>query len=400
MRHPFAGLPRPFWILFGATLVNRIGGFVVPFLALLLSQQRGVPVAQVGVIVAFFGAGSLVAGPLGGALTDRLGRRSTLVLSLLLGASVMGAVTLAQSQAALSLGAFGLGLTLDLARPATSAMVADLVPTDDRTRAYAALYWAHNLGFAVASVVAGLVASASFEMLFAVDALSCLATAAIVLVALPETRPTAPTTRAPWLSDLSRPFRDRAFLGFFGVSLLVALVFFQFHVAMPLDMRAKGVSTAEYGGLVALNGVLVVVLTPLSTSLMLRMSRGRALALAALLTGAGFGSMAFAESTLGFGVAITVLTLGEIAMAPVNPAVVSELAPTHLRGTYQGAFSLSMSGGACLAPLVGGAFLEHGRADLLWGGALVVSLASAALYLCAPWGRAPRELGAAVVAAE
>jgi MFS family permease len=399
MRHPFAGLPRPFWILFGATLVNRVGGFVVPFLALFLSQQRGVPVAQVGVIVAFFGAGSLVAGPLGGALTDRLGRKSTLVLSLFLGAAVMGAVTLARSHAALSLGAFGLGLTLDLARPATSAMVADLVPLAQRTRAYAALYWAHNLGFAFASVVAGLVASASFELLFAVDALSCLATAAIVLVALKETRPAA-LRRAPLLTDLSQPFRDRAFLGFFGLSLLVALVFFQFHVAMPLDMRAKGVSTAAYGALVALNGVLVVVLTPLSTSLMLRLSRRRALALAALLTGLGFGSMALAESTLGFALAITVLTLGEIAMAPVNPAVVSELAPAHLRGTYQGAFALAMSGGACLAPLVGGALLEQGRADLLWGGALVVSLVAAALHLCAPWGRPPQELDEAAVAAE
>lgn len=399
MRHPFAGLPRPFWILFGATLVNRIGGFVVPFLALFLSQQRGVPAAQVGAIVAFFGAGSLVAGPLGGALTDRLGRRATLVLSLLLGAAVMGAVTLARSHAALSLGAFGLGLTLDLARPATSAMVADLVPLADRTRAYAALYWAHNLGFAFASVVAGLLASAAFELLFALDALSCLATAVIVLAALPETRPAAPKP-ARWLADLSQPFRDRAFLGFFGVSVLVALVFFQFHVAMPLDMREKGISTAAYGALVALNGVLVVVLTPLSTSIMLRLARGRALAIAALLTGVGFGSMAFAQSTLGFALAITVLTLGEIAMAPVNPAVVSELAPAHLRGTYQGAFSFAMSGGACLAPLVGGAFLEQGRADLLWGGALLVSLAAAVLYLMAPWGREQAALDEDALAAE
>jgi MFS family permease len=311
----------------------------------------------------------------------------------------MGAVTLARAPAALSLGAFGLGLTLDLARPATSAMVADLVPIAHRTRAYAALYWAHNLGFAFASVIAGLLASATFEVLFVIDALSCVATGVVVLAALPETRPKR-SARVVWLEDLSRPFRDREFLGFFGVSVLVALVFFQFHVAMPLDMRAKGVSTAAYGALVALNGVLVVVLTPLSTSLVLRIPRRRALALAALLTGLGFGSMALAESTLGFGLAITVLTLGEIAMAPVNPAVVSELAPTHLRGTYQGAFSLAMSGGACFAPLIGGAFLERGRADLLWGGALLVSLAAATAYLWAPWGRAPARLGEDEVAAE
>src|SRR5450755_2041863 len=83
------GLPRAYWVLWSGMLVNRLGSFVVPFLALYLTRVRGLSIGAAGVIVALWGAGSLASGPIGGILTDRVGRRSTLLAGTALGALAM-----------------------------------------------------------------------------------------------------------------------------------------------------------------------------------------------------------------------------------------------------------------------------------------------------------------------
>ena len=372
-------------MLFGATLINRLGAFVAPFLALYLGHDRGLDAARVGTIVALFGAGAVIGGPVGGLLADRVGRRKTIVLGMMSGAAAMVAMVGAREPLSLMPATFALGFTNELSRPATSAMVADLVPDADRPRAYAALYWAVNLGVAFASVIAGLVAGVAFEWLFLVDALTCLACGAVIYLALPETRPSAGAPLARFaLSDVALPFRDRRFRVFFGASALVAVVFYQFNVAMPLDMRSHGISTYTYGLLVALNGVLVVLLSPFSAPLMLRFSRSSGLSLAALLTGIGFGMFALGGSVALYAAAMVVLTLGEIAFAPLHSAVVASLAPPHLRGTYQGAFLLSLSLAACVSPLVGGALLARGAGSYLWFGCFLLGLLAAAIYRSLP----------------
>ena len=77
----FRGLPRPYWILFIGTLLNRTGGFVLVFLGIYLTEVRGLTAAQAGYVVATFGLGALAGAPIGGALADRLGRRPPLVVS-------------------------------------------------------------------------------------------------------------------------------------------------------------------------------------------------------------------------------------------------------------------------------------------------------------------------------
>ena len=134
------------------------------------------------------------------------------------------------------------------------------------------LYWAVNR-CGLRSVIRRLRCRRRVRVVFLVDALTCLAGRG-GLLALPETLPSAREKAARFsFADVAIPFRDRRFRAFFGASVLVALVFFQFNVAMPLDMKAHGISTNSYGLLVALNGLLVVLLSPFSAPLMLRMTR-------------------------------------------------------------------------------------------------------------------------------
>ena len=145
-------------------------------------------------MVAAFGLGSLLSQPIGGWLSDRAGRRRVLVTSVVGTAAAYLALGAARTTPALVLCAFAAGLATDAYRPAVAAMVADLVPFADRRRAYGLLYWAVNVGVGVASVAGGALAEHNFGLLFVLNAVACLAFAAIVGLAVPETKPPTPAT--------------------------------------------------------------------------------------------------------------------------------------------------------------------------------------------------------------
>src|SRR5436190_7753168 len=183
------GLPRGYWTLWGGMLLNRMGGAVFFLLGLYLTRERGLRPEVAGLVISLYAAGGLFGAPLGGALADRLGRRAALLAGTAGAGTLMLALGLARSTAAIVTLAPLLGFFSALPQPALQAAVADLVPADDRKRAYGLLYWAVNLGFAAASVLGGALAERHFGLLFVIDALTTFAYGVIVLVGLPETRP-------------------------------------------------------------------------------------------------------------------------------------------------------------------------------------------------------------------
>jgi len=380
------GLPRAFWWLWAGMLVNRLGGLVVPYLAIYLTERRGASVAQAGLIASMWGLGSIASGPIGGLLADRVGRRSTLVAALVASGLAMISLGFVERLEVLAPAAVFLGFASDVFRPAMQAAVADLVTEPvARVRAYGLVYWAVNLGFAGGVAVAGLLASVSFTLLFLLDGATTLLFAAIVLAKVPETRP-AGGRHEPALRGLASAFRDPSLAPLLVLNVLFAGILWQSHAALPVDMRRNGLSAAGYGALLSMNGLAVVVLQPLSTRFIAGRDPARVIALGALLVGLGWGCNAVAASAAAYAAAILVWTLGEVLVTPVAAAVVSNLAPEHLRGRYQGAWSMSWAFAACAGPGTGAWVLGRFGAVALWLGCGAVGLVMAAGHLAA--GRA------------
>src|SRR5262249_23322216 len=122
------GLPGVFWTMWWGLIVNRLASFVIAFLSLYLVRDRGLAPAEAGRILALYGIGFTVAGPLGGLLADRLGRRTTMIAGLLCGAGSVGALAFARSPALPAIFTFLCAATGDMYRPAMSAAVAAGVP--------------------------------------------------------------------------------------------------------------------------------------------------------------------------------------------------------------------------------------------------------------------------------
>ncbi|MFJ4920895.1 MDR family MFS transporter [Streptomyces sp. NPDC088725] len=370
-RESVSGLPRAFWWLWTSSLINRLGAFVATFMALYLTLDRGYSASYAGVVVSLYGLGGVVASLGAGVLTDRLGRRPTMLIAQSAMSASVALLGFVRDPVAIAAVAFLVGMAASASRPAVQAMIADLVRPEDRIRAFSLNYWAINLGFAVSSAAAGFVAQYSYLAGFLGEAAMTLACAVLVFLKVPETRPermkaTAEKPAEPEVR-LGTVLRDGRFMSVVGLSFLVALIFQQANVGLPVAMGADGFSSSDYGLVIAANGLLIVLLQIPVTRFIQHRDPRRLLILSSLLAGYGFGLTAFAGPLALYAVAICVWTLAEIVNAPTQTGLVVRLSPVHSRGRYQGMYSMSWAVAGLAAPLLSGYVLDRFGAQWLWG---------------------------------
>ncbi|HMG24091.1 MAG TPA: MFS transporter [Kofleriaceae bacterium] len=402
-----------FWVLFWGTLINRTANFVAVFLALHLTRDLGVSRATAGWIVGCWGIGSWLASPVAGVLSDRVGRRTTMLLGLGLGGLTVLGIAIATDVRLLFALSFAAGATQQLYHPAANAAVADVVPPEDRPRAFGLIYWAVNLGLTIGFALGGVVPDRYLPELFVVDAATTFVALALTAWRVPETRPAA-ARHDPVLAGLVRVATDRTFASFAALQLLALIVFTQFQLALPLDMALHGHGSRAFAWLMAFNCAGVVALQPWLAPRLARFDRSRMLAISALLFGAGYGLNAVvpelghalgalgAGSEHGWGFALylagaALWTVGEVVGFPVASALLADLSPIALRGRYQGAYAMVWGLSMGVSPILGGQAMDRLGAPALWGLCLVAALAVAAGHLAT--GPARRQRLAALAAA-
>lgn len=376
-------LPPAFWFLWFGTIINRLGGFAVPFLMLYMTASLGITAGTAALVVSTLGAGSFVAQLTGGELSDRLGRRPVMLLSFFVSPLAMLGLGLAREPLLLALGALVLGFFMDLYRPAMSAAVIDLVPEDRRTRAFGYVYWAINLGAALAPIAAGFLANVDYFLLFAGDALTTAIFGLVVLARVPETqsREVSVAARMRMSARVGVALRDSLLLAFVLLSLLVGVIYSQGQVTLPLEMAARGLPPSDYGLALAVNGGLIVLVT-ISVS---RMAEGwpryGAMAVSTVLLGVGFGLTGLADTLPFFALSVAIWTVAEVIGAAVAPVIVAEMSPPSMRGLYQGIWGSSWGLAFFVGPALGGFVYENLGSASLWGGAFALGLVVGLGYL-------------------
>jgi MFS family permease len=383
------GLSPVFWVIWWGTLVNRVASFVGLYLALFLREAHGFDEAESGWVVALWGLGSVVASPLGGVLADRLGRRATMLLGLVSGGFLVLAIALTRDPALLPPLCFLGGATQQVFFPASNAAIADVVPPDDRDRAYGLVYWAVNLGLASGFFFAGLVPMRYLAWLFVADACTTFFCAGLIAARVPETRP-ADSAHEPVLSGLVRALTDRTYLVLLVLQTAALTIFTQFQLALPLDMLDHGMDAQRFSFLMALNCLGVVVLQPWLTPLLRRFDPSKLVAVSAALFGLGYGLDALVSTFPMYLLGAAFWTVGEVVGFPAASSLVANLAPRSLRGRYQGLYSMVWGLGMMLSPVVGGQVMHRFGAPALWGGCLVAGFAVALGHLLSAGARRRR----------
>ena len=378
-------MPRSAWILFAGTFVNRLGTFVLPFITLYLTDNR-FSAPQAGLAIGAYGFGGLIAQIVGGLLADRIGRRNAIALSMFSSGALTLALWQARSLALIVLLMFAIGTMAELHRPAASALIADLLPSEQRVTAFTLFRLAINVGWASGLALGGFLAERSFDLVFVGDAATSIAFGAISLAALPHGTRTKRHEETHLASARASILADRGFLLFLAAVLVTGAVYSQNVSTLPLHIREAGFSPSTYGLLQSLNGVIVVLLELPVISWTQRHDRFRVVALGELLIGLAFATLLFAD-TLPLLVGMIVLwTIGEMIESPVASAIVADRAPAHARGRYQSAFG-SMFGLAWIVGPVLGTYAYSVNDALLWVACGALGVAAAVFSLAA--GRHP-----------
>ena len=372
-KHTVRQFPLPFWGLVLTGFIDTIGSTLVfPFFSLYVTRRFGIGMTRAGILVGSFFVTGLVGSMVGGALTDRLGRRALVLFGLVFSALSALSLGLANSLALLHLVALVVGLFAELGAPARQAMVADLLPPEQRAEGFGILRVAANLAWIVGPTIGGALASRSFLLLFVLDAIISLINAALAYRLLPESRPQAKAIeqRESLLQTLAGyrlVARDGLYVAFLLVSMVMLIVYQQLYTTLSVFLRdARGFSAQGYGFLLSLNAATVVLLQFWITRRAKRFPPMLVMATAASLYMVGFSLFGLVYSLAFFAIAMILITVGEMIAVPTGQALASRLAPAEYRGRYMAFYGLAWSIPSAVGPLAAGLIFDSFDPNLLW----------------------------------
>lgn len=373
-------LPRDMWVLFFATLINRSGTMVLPFLVLYLTQKIGVSAAEAGVALLVYGIGAFITSPITGRIADKIGSLKVMKISLFGTGLMMLAYSLITDYYLILFFSFLLAVINEAFRPANLSLISNTVSPEQRRISFALNRLGINIGMSIGPVVGGFLTLIDYSFLFYANALTTTA-AGIYLTFTPWTSIQLEESGLDDKHESKNKFSllsDKKFL-FFLIAIIPAnIVFFQHIGGVPLyivdDLKY---STAAFGLFTAINTVLIIIAEVPLNNMMSSVSYKKSMIIGALLAGIGFGAMAIARDTIPIIFTIIVWTFGEMIFFPVTAAYASEIAPPKRRGEYMGYFQMTFSFAFSAGPWLGAVVYEKYGAVILWAGTLIFGILTA-----------------------
>jgi predicted MFS family arabinose efflux permease len=365
--------PRAFWVYNVIVFIDRLGGFMLyPFFALYLTQKFDIGMSTVGILFAVFSVTGMAGSAIGGALTDRMGRKTVIVASLLLSSLSALGMGFAPTMSIFIMVVVVVGTLSSIGHPAHEAVVADLLPPEKRAEGYGIIRVVFNVAVIIAPPIAGLLIANSYLTLFIVDAVISILSATIVIFGLPETKPQThahdkPESMKQTFAGYGRVFKDTPFVTFIAVSVMMTLVYMNMNSTLGVYLRDQhGLPELNYGALLSINAVIVVFLQFWVTRRLEKFRPMLMMAAGSLLYAIGFAMYGFVAGFTLFVTAMIIITIGEMIVTPFQQSLVASFAPEDMRGRYMAVSGLTWSIAFSVGPYFAGVILDSGNPNLLW----------------------------------
>ncbi|HSL28660.1 MAG TPA: MFS transporter [Anaerolineales bacterium] len=373
LRKTYHEFPRLFWVVVAVSFIDKIGGTLLfPFFALYITQRFNVGMTEAGVLLGMSSLFGLIGSTIGGALTDRFGRKRLILFGLIFSALSMLAFGMVSEFSMLFPLMVIVGLLSSVSHPAHGAMIADILPEQQRQEGFGILRVVGNLSWLVGPTIGGFVANIDFFYLFVIDAvISCLA-AALIFRFIPETKP-EPHTDAQSESLLQTVLgyrivlRDLGFMGFLVAGILMMVVYQQMYGSLSVYLRdSHGINPSGYGFLMTTSAITVVIFQFWVSRLIKHRPPFLMMGIGTAFYMIGFTLFGVVAAYWLFMLNIVIITIGEMIVMPVSQAIASNFAPDAMRGRYMAAFELSWTIPATIGPAAAGYILDNYNPNLLW----------------------------------
>ena len=389
MRKTYNEFPRNFWVLMGATFIDRVGGALIfPFFALYVTQKFNVEMVEVGILFLIFTISGMVGSFIGGALTDKFGRRWMMIFGLVVSAlSSISMALVAELTVFYALGAL-VGFLGSAGGPAQQAMVADLLPEERRIEGYGIQRVVFNLAVAIGPAIGGLLAAWSFLALFIIDAITSVITAVIVYRVLPETKPERKEgeeeeSMLQTMAGYGKVFRDKLYIAYLLVGTLLGLVYMQMYSTLSVYLRDEyGYPPWGYGYILALNAAMVVALQFWFTRRIKNRPPMLVMAVGAIFYMVGFAMYGFVSTYILFMLAMVIITVGEMVISPMAQTLIAKFSPENMRGRYMAISGFTLFAiPSAVGPLMAGLVMKYYDPRWVWWGGGIIAIFAVAGYL-------------------
>lgn len=389
--------PSKFWLVVLTGFIDVIGNTLLfPFFSLYITQKFGVGMTQAGIVLGTFSAFGLVGSMIGGALTDKFGRKNLILFGLVFSAVSTISLGLVNDFAILIPLAVFIGLLSNIAGPARQAMVADLLPEEKRQEGFGILRVVANISWIIGPTIGGFIADRSYFALFILDAVISCIVALIFFFYIPETKPETseePESILKTFAGYGVVLKDIAYVAFLFVSMWMGLVYQQLYNSLSVYLRDNhGFQPQGYGFLMSTSAITVILLQFTTTRLIKKQPDFLMMGLGVFFYMIGFGMFGFVTAFWLFAAAVVIITIGEMIIMPTASALAANFAPEDMRGRYMAVFGLSWAIPATVGPSAAGLILDNYNPDLLWYiGAIICAVSVVAFYGLHLWlGRRDR----------
>jgi MFS family permease len=387
--------PFQFWLLFVGMIISRTGaGMIWPFMIVYISERLELSLTSVASLFTINSVMGLIASFIAGPIADRAGRKGAMVSSLMVGGlgflGMIPAGTYGAFAALMALrGAFN-----PLYQVGSNAMLADMLPPEQRDDGYAMLRLGSNLGIALGPALGGIIASRSYAITFALAAAGMVIYGLLVLFlareTLPEAGPERVERREP-LGGYLYVLKDGPFMtAVFSFTLAMIPMTILWTLLAVHAKQDYGVPESQFGFIPMTNAAMVVALQMLVTRHTKRRPPLWMMTLGALLYGVGVGSVVLGKGFWGFWASMVTVTLGELILVPTASAYAANLAPPDMRGRYMSLYALTWTVASAIGPVAGG-FLNDNLGPLaVWYGGGAFGLLGTLSFARVAWRAARR----------
>lgn len=352
-----------------------------PFQLIYISKKLDLPISSVATLISFSSIAGLAASLVAGAIADRFGRKVIMFSAQAANGIAYILMSQANSYMGFVLPMTLLGAAMPIYSVGSDAMMADMIPSEKRTGAYAILRMINNAGIAVGPAIGGMIVASSYTVAFYLASSAMFLFSLLLLLGVRETlQKTAQVVNQATktlLGGYERVIQDGSYLAFVGAITIGMIAPLMMWTLLAVYMnRYFSIPEYLYSWLPITNALMCVFAQYPVTLFTSRMPAKYAITLGMLVYALGVGSVGLMSGFWGFWFSMGIMTLGELILVPTGTKYVADLAPEDLRGRYMSIYWLTWGVARSLAPVVGGYLHDSINPHAIWWGGLSIGLAS------------------------
>lgn len=382
----FKGLSREAWMLSIVMLINRSGSMVLPFLGVYMTDHLKFSLENTGIVLSFYGIGSVLGSWLGGFLTDKFGEYYIQSWSLFLSAPIFIIMPFFSSVEMMALLIFLQSAISDTFRPANSVAITKYARPENLTKAFSLNRMAVNLGFSIGPALGGILSGISYNFLFIVNGIGAVIAGVIYVIFFRKRNKIFRKKKKSETTEVVKkigksPYKDYPFLLYSFLCAVFAVCFFQFFNTIPLFYKdVAKLDQSTIGFILGYSGFIIVLLEMPLVSLAERVLKiPQILSIGIIMSGVSYLLLLFGSNIPLLLLSMSILSIAEIWVLPFMSTVTALRAERGNKGAYMGLNGIAFSFSFIFTPFLGTYVVSHFGFDSLWIGSFAILMVTAFL---------------------